>query len=124
MSGQTSSPGQQQNNYFTSIHQQQPYSRPTSETFSYPQTPFESLDFLENFPAAGANSGRMNTTSDDGQGAPAFQDYDIGFGVGGLAFDGGAGPSWDENGGSFDLFDGFFFGGGGGGSGSGGHATG
>lgn len=44
-------------------------------------------------------------------GAGGFADYDLGFGVGGLAFDGGAGPSWDETGG-FDLFDGFFFGGG------------
>lgn len=44
-------------------------------------------------------------------------DWDLGFGAGGLAFDGGAGGSWDQDG--FDLFGGFFFGNGnGGGSGN------
>lgn len=108
-------------------HQQQQQQRPNTyfpilSTYSgnpYADTttsPYSSLDFLDGFQSTTAN---LQDQADGG--ASGFPDYDLGFGVGGLAFDGGAGPSWDETGG-FDLFDGFFFGGtnGGGGGGHGG----
>jgi len=118
---------QQQSNYFTTM---QPYSGPQNyqSNQNNPSNQLESLDFLEDFPTAGQSGGpphhhHLANAEGAGAGAGGFPDYDLGFGVGGLAFDGGAGPSWDEHGG-FDLFDGFFFGGGGGGAGAGGHDVG
>ena len=108
--GSSASPSQQQqqqNNYFPS--NMQPYSGPQSERFAYQDNAFDNLDFLENFQATDSNGGDVqhSVTAD---GSREYPNYDHGFGVGGLAFDGGSGPSWDDNGG-FDLFDGFFFGG-------------
>ncbi|KAK5012058.1 hypothetical protein LTR60_004581 [Cryomyces antarcticus] len=64
-------------------------------------TPFPALDFLTN------SSSRPDHDA---------LDFDLGFGAGGMAWDGsggggGGGDGWSEGGG-FDLFDGFFFGGG------------
>jgi len=65
----------------------------------------EGFEFLQDFqlPDQSGVSGQA------GHGAGNYGEFDMGFGAGGLAFDGGGQP-WDENGG-FDLFDGFFFGG-------------
>ncbi|KAL1306064.1 hypothetical protein AAFC00_004190 [Neodothiora populina] len=105
---------QQQQQSQRQQRQQLPPSQQQQEGYAYPgaSNAFDSLDFLENFPAAGPHGEPMHgAVSADHNGAGGFPDYDLGFGVGGLSFDGGAGPSWDESGG-FDLFDGFFFGGG------------
>lgn len=111
---------QPQNTYFSNTMQSYPGATASSSQqdrggFGYRNNNsnmFDSLDFLDNFPSSNAGANGSNMTGGqigaDG-GAGGFPDYDLGFGVGGLAFDGGAGPSWDENGG-FDLFDGFFFG--------------
>lgn len=65
----------------------------------------EGFEFLQDFqlPDQGGVLGQA------GQPPANYGEFDMGFGAGGLAFDGGGQP-WDENGG-FDLFDGFFFGG-------------
>jgi hypothetical protein len=65
----------------------------------------EGFEFLQDFqlPDQGGVLGQA------GQAPANYGEFDMGFGAGGLAFDGGGQP-WDENGG-FDLFDGFFFGG-------------
>ncbi|THW31660.1 hypothetical protein D6D22_10033 [Aureobasidium pullulans] len=65
----------------------------------------EGFEFLQDFqlPDQGGVVGQP------GQAPTNYGEFDMGFGAGGLAFDGGGQP-WDENGG-FDLFDGFFFGG-------------
>lgn len=107
------SPTHQQNNYFANLPQPYANTPQGTDNSGYTSSNFDSLDFLDGF--------NMNSNGGDGSGgglqgagldsSGSFADYDLGFGVGGLAFDGGAGPSWDENGG-FDLFGGFFFGGG------------
>ena len=75
----------------------------------------EGFEFLQDFSFPSEDPSGMHNQA--GQGAPGnYGGFDMGFGAGGLAFDGGEGPPWDENGG-FDLFDGFFFGGTGGGGG-------
>lgn len=105
------SPNQQQSNYFGGLPQ--PYGESAgqrSDNSGYAPGNLDSFDFLEGFNMGGnGGNGLQQPGGVDGNGG--YADYDLGFGVGGLAFDGGAGPSWDENGG-FDLFDGFFFGGG------------
>lgn len=65
----------------------------------------EGFEFLQDFqlPDQGGALGQA------GQAPSNYGEFDMGFGAGGLAFDGGGQP-WDEHGG-FDLFDGFFFGG-------------
>ncbi|KAI4731141.1 hypothetical protein E4T49_00897 [Aureobasidium sp. EXF-10728] len=65
----------------------------------------EGFEFLQDFqlPDQGGPLGQA------GQAPGNYGEFDMGFGAGGLAFDGGGQP-WDEHGG-FDLFDGFFFGG-------------
>lgn len=104
---------------------------------------FGSLDFLDEFaipPGVGNVAGQLPLGVGPGAGqvsvaggrndqagmamampnngqATSSLDWDLGFGAGGLAFDGGAGGSWDQDG--FDLFGGFFFGNGNGGSGGG-----
>ncbi|GAB7349354.1 hypothetical protein MBLNU459_g8484t3 [Dothideomycetes sp. NU459] len=106
------SPNQHQGQYFASLAQ--PYAEPAAQRISNPgYTPntLDSLEFLDSFQLGndGGGGGGLHLPGGvDVNGG--FADYDLGFGVGGLAFDGGAGPSWEENGG-FDLFDGFFFGG-------------
>ncbi|KAH0017825.1 hypothetical protein KCU78_g7407, partial [Aureobasidium melanogenum] len=67
--------------------------------------PVEGFEFLQDFqlPDQGGVLGQAGQTPGN------YGEFDMGFGAGGLAFDGGGQP-WDEHGG-FDLFDGFFFGG-------------
>jgi hypothetical protein len=88
-----------------------------------------SFDFLQDDSKQGFN---LQPGSDFGMGANTSDnttitgdvaDWDLAFGAGGFAFDGGAGGAWDESGG-FDLFDGFFFGGGGTGMGGNGNGNG
>ncbi|KAF2458573.1 fungal-specific transcription factor domain-containing protein [Lineolata rhizophorae] len=83
------------------------FAQATSQS-SYPGiASFSDLDFLDSLPMDGQNGGGGNGNS----GIPS--DLDLGFNIGG--WDGQVNHDW-ENGGGFDLFDGFFFGG----SGSGG----
>ncbi|TKA80733.1 hypothetical protein B0A49_01150 [Cryomyces minteri] len=78
-------------------------------------TPFRALDFLTNvtFPPDPKPAASPHSSCRPDRGA---LDLDLGFGAGGMAWDGsggggGGGDGWSEGGG-FDLFDGFFFGGG------------
>ena len=64
----------------------------------------EGFEFLQDFQLPD-----QGVLGQAGQAPGNYGEFDMGFGAGGLAFDGGGQP-WDENGG-FDLFDGFFFGG-------------
>ncbi|KAH0362073.1 hypothetical protein KCU65_g8267, partial [Aureobasidium melanogenum] len=66
--------------------------------------PVEGFEFLQDFQLPD-----QGVLGQAGQTPGSYGEFDMGFGAGGLAFDGGGQP-WDEHGG-FDLFDGFFFGG-------------
>lgn len=68
----------------------------------------EGFEFLQDFNLPADEQGAALAPT--GQALGNYGGFDMGFGAGGLAFDGGSGPSWDDGGG-FDLFDGFFFGG-------------
>lgn len=106
---------QQQASYFAGA--QHPYSQQSPAAGAYSENPLDSLDFLDSFHPGGLDDGHLHLPT-GASGPEGYAEYDLGFGVGGLAFDGGAGQSWDEHGG-FDLFDGFFFGGGAAGGGHG-----
>lgn len=103
-------PGQMQYNAFTESTQS-PYQEVGA---------FSDFDWLDSFPLGtgpsnpnaqfATSSGAANTNAEGNMGA-----LDLGFGMG---WDGGAGNHDWADGGSFDLFDGFFFGNGGSGSGS------
>lgn len=104
------SPNQHQSNYMGNLPQ--PYGDSAARHMNnsgYGPGNFDSLDFLEGFNVGSNGVGGLQLAG-GGDNNGGLTDLDLGFGVGGLAFDGGAGPSWEENGG-FDLFDGFFFGG-------------
>lgn len=80
------------------VSNQQPYA-PFAETISsiYPETDFSNLDFLDSFPIS-------DPTNAPWDGGFANPELDLGFGTGGMGYDGAM-----DNG-NIDLFDGFFFG--------------